>query len=174
VIAFALMFFFFGMFGILVHLVPLYESISVARSTAAGLVALAAALNMVARLGMGIFADRIDRMEVGALVLTSLLISALVILSIDSGPIGISLFIMLWVLGSGGGPLMEPLILPRAFGLAHFGAILGTVGVVETIGLISSPTIAGAIYDETVLMTSLAMLVCTFVASFCCPPSPAA
>jgi nitrate/nitrite transporter NarK len=62
---------------------------------------------------------------------------------------------------------MEPLILPRAFGLAHFGAILGTVGVVETIGLISSPTIAGAIYDETGSYDlALAMLVCTFVASF--------
>jgi sugar phosphate permease len=149
VIALALMFFFFGMFGMLVHLVPLYESLGIARSTAATLVAVAAALGMIARLAMGAIADRIDRMEFGAVALISTLIAALAVLLISSSPVGIAFFIGLWVIGSGGGPLMEPLILPRAFGLAHFGAILGTVGVVETIGLVTSPFIAGAIYDET-------------------------
>ncbi|MEO6196926.1 MAG: MFS transporter [Dehalococcoidia bacterium] len=148
-ISLALMFFFFGMFGMLVHLVPLYESIGVARSTAANLVAIAAGLGMIARLSMGLIADRIDRMERGAMGLILMLIGATAALLVDSGTAGIGFFIALWVIGSGGGPLLEPLLLPRAFGLSHFGAILGTVGVVETFGLIASPFIAGVIYDET-------------------------
>ena len=45
--------------------------------------------------------------------------------------------------------MVEALILTRAFGVKHFATILGAVVVVETIGQILSPTIAGAIYDAT-------------------------
>jgi sugar phosphate permease len=167
VISLAFMFFFYGMFGMLVHLVPFYESVGISRSVAAGLVAVAAGLGMVARLTLGFFADRISRMEAGAMALIVLLWSALGILLTDSGTVGITIFLALWVVGSGGGPLLEPLILPRAFGLAHFGAILGAVGVVETMGLITSPAIAGAIYDETGSYgVVLAMFMATFVAAF--------
>jgi hypothetical protein len=40
------------------------------------------------------------------------------------------------------------LLLTRAFGVAYFGTILGTVVVVETLGQIISPTIARAIFDR--------------------------
>jgi sugar phosphate permease len=167
VIALALMFFFFGMFGMLVHLVPFYESIGVSRSTAAALVSAAAGLGMISRLVQGMYADRFHRMEIGAMGLILALSSALAVVLVYPEPAGIAAFIGLWVIGSGGGPLLEPLLLPRAFGLAHFGAILGTVGVVETIGLISSPTIAGAIYDETGSYDLvLGMLILTFAISF--------
>jgi len=45
--------------------------------------------------------------------------------------------------------MIESLLLTRAFGVKHFGTILGSVVVVETIGQILSPTVAGAIYDAT-------------------------
>jgi sugar phosphate permease len=167
VIAIALMFFFYGMFGMLVHLVPFYESIGVSRGTAAVLVSASAGLGMISRLVQGVYADRLGRMEIGAMGLILALAAAMTVLLVDSGPAGIGAFIALWVIGSGGGPLLEPLLLPKAFGLAHFGAILGTVGVVETAGLVSSPTIAGAIYDETGSYDLvLAMLVVTFSISF--------
>ena len=41
------------------------------------------------------------------------------------------------------------MLLTRAFGVAYFGTILGAVVVVETLGQIISPTIAGAIFDRT-------------------------
>ena len=167
VIAIALMFFFYGMFGMLVHLVPFYESVGVSRVTAAVLVSAAAGLGMISRLVQGVYADRINRMEIGAMGLILALAAAMTVLLVDSGPAGIGVFIALWVIGSGGGPLLEPLLLPKAFGLAHFGAILGTVGVVETAGLIASPTIAGAMYDATGSYDLvLAMLIVTFSISF--------
>jgi len=45
--------------------------------------------------------------------------------------------------------MIEPLLLTRSFGVAHFASILGVVAVVETTGQILSPTIAGAIFDAT-------------------------
>lgn len=70
-------------------------------------------------------------------------------LVLDSGAAGIAVFLVFWVVGSGDGPLLEPLLLTRAFGLANFGAILGAFIVVETIGFIVSPAVAGAIFDST-------------------------
>ena len=75
--------------------------------------------------------------------------AAMTALILDSGTAGIAVFLVFFIVGSGGGPLLEPLLLPRAFGLAHFGAILGTFAVIETIGLVASPAIAGAIFDST-------------------------
>ena len=45
--------------------------------------------------------------------------------------------------------MIEALLLTRAFGVTYFGSLLGTVVVVETLGQIISPTLAGAIFDMT-------------------------
>ncbi|MCY3568412.1 MAG: hypothetical protein OXH38_07265, partial [Chloroflexi bacterium] len=45
--------------------------------------------------------------------------------------------------------VLEPLILPKTFGLAHFGAIMGTLFMIETIGQFLVPTVGGAIYELT-------------------------
>jgi len=81
--------------------------------------------------------------------LLAFLMAGMTTLILDSGTAGIAVFLVFWVVGSGGGPLLEPLLLTRAFGLAHFGAILGAFIVVETIGFIISPALAGAIFDST-------------------------
>jgi hypothetical protein len=39
--------------------------------------------------------------------------------------------------------------LTRAFGMAHFATILGAVVVIETAGEVLSPSLAGAIFDDT-------------------------
>jgi cyanate permease len=41
------------------------------------------------------------------------------------------------------------LVLIKAFGVRHFGSILGAMLVVETTGQILSPSLAGKIYDDT-------------------------
>ena len=38
------------------------------------------------------------------------------------------------------------MLLTRTFGMAHFATILGAIVVVETLGQIVSPTVAGAIF----------------------------
>jgi sugar phosphate permease len=166
VLALAMMLFFFGIFGWLVHQVPFYESVGVSRSLAAVLVSVAAGFGILSRLAFGYFADRIRRIEKAAMVLLAFLMAAMTTLLLDSGAAGIVVFLAFYIVGSGGGPLLEPLLLPRAFGLANFGAILGTFAVVETIGLIISPAAAGAIFDATGSYTwALVMFLAAFGSS---------
>ncbi len=148
-LSFGFMLFFYGMFGWMVHQVPFYESIGLSRRTAATIVSATAALSIATRLLVGVVADRITRFEYVVVGLAATLLAGMVTLSISTSPTAIGLFLMMWVIGTAGGPMIESLLLTRAFGVRHFATILGTVVVVETIGQILSPTIAGAIYDAT-------------------------
>jgi len=160
------MLFFFGMFGWLVHQVPFYESEGISRRNAALIVSLAAGAGIVSRLAFGLVADRVQRFEYVAMGLGAVLAAAMTVLLLDSSAVGIGVFLVFWLVGTGGGPMLEAMLLTRAFGVAYFATILGAVVVVETIGQILSPTIAGWIFDETGSYDwALAMYACTFVAS---------
>ena len=148
-IAVAMTLFLFGVFGWIVHQVPFYESIGVSRSTAAQIVALTAAGGIFSRLGFGFIVHRFRRVEIAAMWLLAFLMTGMLVLSIDTSAVAIAIFVVVWVVGSGGGPLLEPLLLTRAFGLSHFATILGLVGVIETAGIIASPLLAGVIFDAT-------------------------
>lgn len=167
VMAVALTLFFYGAFGWLVHQIPFYESVGVSRGVAAALVSAAAAGGMASRLVFGYLADRIPRIETAAMGMIACLMAGLTALLLDSGTAGIIVFLTFWVVGSGGGPLLEPLLLPRAFGLRHFASILGTLLVIETIGIIVSPAASGLIYDSTGSYDwALAMLLAALGGSF--------
>ena len=149
-LAFALAFMFFGMVGWLIHILPYYESVGVSPVTVAGLVAIAAGVGIFSRLGFGMVADRVRSIETAAAVLAATLALALLTLLISGGStVGIGLFLVFFLISSAAGPMLEPLLLTRAFGLAHFATILGVVGAVGTVGLVVSPTVAGAIFDRT-------------------------
>jgi len=149
VLALAMALFFYGIFGWLVHMVPFYESVGVSRGAAAALVSVAAGFGILSRLAFGLLADRIRRIEAAAMGLLVFFVAGMATLVLDSGTAGIALFLVFWIVGSGGGPLLEPLLLTRAFGLAHFGAILGAFIIVENMGMVTSPAVAGAIFDST-------------------------
>ncbi len=167
VLAMAMTFFFYGLFGWMVHIVPFYESVGVSRGVAAALVSIAAGFGMFSRLTFGLLADRIRRIETAAMGLVAFLAAGAATLLLDSGAVGIAVFLVFWIVGSGGGPLLEPLLLTRAFGVSHFGTILGAFIIVENFGLITSPVVAGAIYDSTGSYDwVLVMLLGTFGASF--------
>lgn len=167
VLALAMMLFFFSVFGWLVHMVPFYESVGVSRAVAAALVSIAAGFGILSRLAFGLLADRVARIETVAMGLLAFLMAGMTTLILDSGTAGIAVFLVFWIVGSGGGPLLEPLLLTRAFGLANFGVILGAFILVETIGLITSPAVAGAIFDSTGSYDwVLVMFLAAFGASF--------
>ena len=156
-------FFFFGLFGMLVHQIPLYVSIGVPRGTAALIVSATAALGMGSRLAFGLIADRVTRFEHLVIAMCACLASALIALLLDSGVVGITLFVVLWVCGTGGGPIIEAMLLTRMFGLAHFATLLGAMLVIEELGLVISPTIAGWIFDVTGSYDlALVLFVCSF------------
>ena len=165
-IAFALMAFFYGMFGWMIHAVPYYESVGISTGGAAALVSIAAGGGIFSRLAFGFLADRISSIEAASVVLALFLCGAMLTLLISgASTVGIAIFVALFIVGSGGGPMIEPLLLTRAFGVAHFASLLGVIAVVETTGQIVSPTAAGAIFDATnsydwaLVMFAIALLV---------------
>lgn len=162
----ALGLFFFSFFGFMVHQVPFYESVGVSRGVAAVLVAIMAGFTIFSRLGIGAFADRIDRVERLAMTLCAFLMAGMATLLLNSAAAGIAVFLVLFILGSGAGPVLQPLLLMRTFGVSHYGAIYGASIVVQTASMTFSPVIAGAMFDasgnyEWVLV----MFLCTFAAS---------
>lgn len=148
-VAFGFTFLFFGMFGMLVHQIPLYVSLGVPRATAALIVSGMAALGVGSRLAFGVIADRLRRFEYLVITMCACLASGLLALLLDSGVVGITLFVLLWVCGTGGGPIIESMLLTRMFGLAHFATLLGAMFVIEEAGLVLSPVVAGWIFDVT-------------------------
>ncbi len=150
VIALALMMFFFGMFGWTAHAVPYYESVGYSKWWAAQLLAIAAGSGIITRLVFGYVADRIPRIEVAAMVLSGFLMLAFAALLMTGGSVlGVVIFLGFWFVGSSGGPMVEPLLTSRTFGMAYFASILGALGLVSQSGQIVSPIIAGAIFDAT-------------------------
>lgn len=150
ILTFAMMSFFFGVVGWMVHAVPYYESVGLSSGWAAGLVALTSAGAIVALLLYGRFADRVVRVERPAVVFTAVLAASMIVLLVSGGStLGIGIFILFFIIGFAGGPLLEPLLLTRAFGIGSFATILGAMFMLETTGLLVSPAVAGAIFDAT-------------------------
>ncbi len=149
VLAFGLMLFFYGLIGWTVHLVPFFESRDISRETAALLVSGASGVGIISRLGLGIFVDRFERFERMAVGLIGLLSLGMCVLLLDSGISGVLIFLGLWVIGTTTGAIAEALTLTRAFGMTHFATILGAIVVIETMGEILSPSLAGFIFDTT-------------------------
>jgi len=148
-IAFGLCLLFFGMFGWTVHQVPFWEARGYSRETGALFVSAAAGVGIILRLSLGVVADRIPRFEYAGMAFTASLGLAMLSLLLVDGTPGVAIYLAFWIFGSSGGPMIEALLLTRAFGVTHFATILGSVVVVETIGQIISPTVAGAIFDAT-------------------------
>ena len=105
---------------------------------------------MFGRVGFGLVADRIRVIENAAAVVCVVLTLSLAALLVTGGStLGIGLFLLFYLMGAAAGPMLEPLLLVRAFGTAHFATILGLSGVVATVGMVISPTVGGAIFDRT-------------------------
>ncbi len=146
-IAFGFTFFFYGIVGWAVHQVPFWESHGYSRSTATLIIALAAGLGIGFRIVFGLLANRIHRYENAAVVFSLILAFSMVVILVDTRTAGIGLFIVFWIVGSGG-VLVEPLLIARSFGTTTFATILGSLIFIETGFQIASPTLTGLIFDS--------------------------
>ena len=149
ILAGAVTLFFYGMFGWMIHQVPFYESVGISTQTASFIVATSAGLGIFTRLAFGFVSDSVKSMELAALGLAASLFMAMFTLTLGTGLAGIIIFVFFWIIGAGGGPMMEALLLTRAFGVKYFATIFGVFIVVETLGQVLSPVVAGLIFDST-------------------------
>ena len=88
-----------------------------------------------------------------------------VVLLIDTSPLMIALFLLLFVSAFGvSGAMLETLLLTRAFGVRFFATIYGVVMLLNTVGMLVGPTTAGAIFDATGSYSwALVMMLAMFV-----------
>ncbi len=167
VIAAGLMLFLYGLLGWQVHQVPFFQSRGFSRGTAAFIVSLSAGLGMLGRLTMGLVADRFPRFEVAIMGLSLVLIAGVTTLLVSTSWPAIALFLAFWIVGTSAGPIVEALVLTRAFGVVSFASIFGVIVVIEMLGQITSPTAAGYIFDRTGSYDgALIMFICTWAACF--------
>jgi predicted MFS family arabinose efflux permease len=148
-LAVALSAFFGGLTSFTFHSVPFFLSRGFSDSEAAGWVSAVAAVGVFTRVGLGLLTDRIRDLRRFAVVAGVAPALALGVLAASTEPPAMVVFVLLWASGTAIGPLMESVLLVRAFGTASFGTILGALGVAETVGTIIGPWVGGAVFDAT-------------------------
>ena len=141
---------YFVIFGWLVHLVPYLESVGVSSAGAVTIVSIGAAFGVFTRLLFGLTVDRLRKVEALTMGLAVFLLASLVSLWVSEGAfVGIALFTLFWAIGTGGGPVIDTLLVASAFGRKHFATILGLIALAWSVGLVTSPAIVAVIFDRT-------------------------
>lgn len=134
--------------AVLTQLIPYMEAEGFSKNEAAAGISIVAAFGIVSKLAFGRISETITARW-----------STVLSLSIQS--MGLVLFIvadgsnMAWVgtvvfgLGFGGIGALIPLTVAEAFGVRHFGSILGVISMVGVIPVVIGPLMAGIIFDRT-------------------------
>lgn len=146
-VSLGLMLFFIGQGSVATLAFDFFNSEGVAAATA--IIAIGAMVRTVARLPLGLLMSRIDRVFGLAILVSISQAIALGILLTSTGNTGIVLYLLFWGLGGAFAPMLEPLLITKAFGVRHFGAVSGTVALVSFGGQMFG-TIGGArLFDAT-------------------------
>ena len=116
---------------------------------AALVVAIAALVRGSSRLPLGLLLGRIRRVFPLAFVVALTQASAVLLVVSTTSTGGIVGFVLLWGVGGAFVPMMEPVLISRAFGVRHFGTISGVIAMVTFPGTALGPILAGALFDTT-------------------------
>lgn len=144
-----LMLLYFVVFGWLSQGVPYYRSVGFSDTWSAQIVSLTAGGAVVWLLTAGTQIERFRRPERVASVCALFVCGSLIVLYLTGGSIpGVSVAVVLYVIGFAAAPPLEALMLSRAFGLKNFATIMGTAFMFQTIAIVFSPIIAGGLYDR--------------------------
>src|SRR5207245_2371465 len=108
---------FYGIIGWTAHQIPYFESKGMSTENATLLVAISSGASIFSRLVMGMVGDRIKRFEIAAIALLICLAASMAALLLGTSVLTVSAFFALWVIGTSAAPLVETLVLSRAFGL---------------------------------------------------------
>ncbi len=74
---------------------------------------------------------------------------ALAALLLNTDTAGIGVFVVLWGIGGAFGPMLEPLFITHVFGVRHFGAVSGSLGLVAFFGQLVGSIGGAALFDVT-------------------------
>ena len=114
---------------------------------AALVVAIAAAVRGLSRLPFGLLLGRIERVFLLAVVVAATQALALLLVVISTDAPSLAAFVLLWGLGGAFVPMLEPIMINRAFGVKQFGTITGVMMMLAFPGTALGPIGVGALFD---------------------------
>lgn len=112
-------------------------------------ITIAAALRGFARLPLGLVLGMIDRVFVLAILVALSQGLAVIAIVLSTDLPGILIFILLWSTGGAFVPMLEPILITKAFGVRNYGAIAGAVQTVSFWGSLIGPIGGGRLRDVT-------------------------
>jgi len=146
-VAVGMLLFFLGQGSVNNLIVDFFESRAVAGG--AGLLALTALIRAIARPPLSLVLYRIDRVfALGVGVALAQAIATGVLVANTDTP-GIVAWVIFWGFGGAFAPMMEPLLVTRAFGVRHYGAISGLVSMISFGGQVLGPLAGTFFFDLT-------------------------
>jgi MFS family permease len=141
--------FFCAQWAFLFHAIPYFENRGVSSEHAAFVLSGAAGLGVALRLSAGVLIDRVRRYEVLAVAVVLTMAAALALIAMGVTVVYLLAFVLFWGIGSGFGPLLEPMLVTRMFGREKYASVYGAIDGVDTIVAISGPWIGGLLFDAS-------------------------
>ena len=132
----------------LLHIMPYLAGLGIERATASMVVMFIYVVNIPARFAFGWLGDIFNKKYVifASIVLTS--VGLFLFSIVDGSSLGLIVgFIIIYGLGTGQHMSLMPSTIREYFGTKNFGTIFGLISVFVTVGAISTPPLAGWVYD---------------------------
>lgn len=141
---------FFAVSAVMVHTIPFLESIEVSSKMAATVVTGVTVSSLIGRLGFGVIGDFANKRYLMVIGLTLQSVGIFILSLVDSNRVWVVIpFLLTYAPGFGATIPLRPALQADYFGTKSFGAIMGVMTLVGMVGGLSSPIIAGWIYDVT-------------------------
>ncbi len=147
VMAFVLFSFYFYYLGINQHLVPFLTDIGFSDARAAASLSGAVGLGVLAKLGMGVLADRIPKRRALRLNFALLAAASLGLLFVDRPGVLVA-FLVAHGFATAAENVVLPLVVADCFGVRHLAKIYGALMVTLFPGGVLGPIFAGAVFDR--------------------------
>jgi predicted MFS family arabinose efflux permease len=139
--------FYFGQWAFLYHGPQVMQHGGLSTREAALALAATGGLGVIVRLSTGAMLARLVRIEFLAAGVLGVMAVALGILATGTSMVSVPLFVVLWGVGSGLGPALEPLLVSRFFGRRHYASVYGALDGIETAVSFPGPWLGGVAYD---------------------------
>ncbi len=146
-LALGLMLFFMGQGAVSTLAIDFFDSRDVANGAA--IIAAGALIRTALRLPLGLSLSRVRRIYGLAMIVAATQAAAVAVLLASTSTGGLVLYIALWGVGGAFAPMLEPLLITRAFGVRHFGAVSGAVAMVAFGGQMIGPLGGAALFDAS-------------------------
>ena len=137
-----------GLSAVMLHIMPYLESMEIERATASTIAMIVPILSIPTRLVFGWLSDIFKKNYVIAVSMVMNGCGLCLFSMIDGKSWGLLIgFVIVYSIGLAGfSPLMPPII-RQYFGTRRFGSIFGLVGVFITVGAVTTPFLAGMVFD---------------------------